>query len=89
MSSDAPPPSERPDSSASNPRASAGGFMGRARGRRITGGNPRKFRTIAVGIFALVTFGLMFFRGLASFYTDFLWFDQLGHGGLFFFLNIN
>ncbi len=25
----------------------------------------------------------MFFRGLASFYTDFLWFDQLGHGDVF------
>ncbi len=25
----------------------------------------------------------MFFRGLASFYTDFLWFDQLGHGEVF------
>ena len=78
------PPPERPGTPESKARSAFGGFIGRDSGRgRNTGKGPRRFRTIAVGIFALVTFGLMFFRGLASFYTDFLWFDQLGHGDVF------
>ena len=78
------PSPEQPGSSGPKARSAFGGFIGRGSGRgKNTGRGPRRFRTIAVGIFALVTFGLMFFRGLASFYTDFLWFDQLGHGDVF------
>ncbi len=77
-------PPEPPNSPRSGPRMAGGGFRGASRGRgRGSGRNPRRIRTIAIGLFAVVTFGLMFFRGLASFYTDYLWFDQLGHGEVF------
>ena len=84
MNTEGTSPSEPPNSPRSGPRIAGGGFRGTGRGRgRGSGRNPRRIRKIAIGLFAVVTFGLMFFRGLASFYTDFLWFDQLGHGEVF------
>ena len=45
------------------------------RGRR---GPAGRFRLIIFGVIAAGIFLLMSLRGLAGFYTDFLWFDSLG-----------
>ena len=50
------------------------------RGRR---GSVGRFRLIIFGVIAIGLFLLMSLRGLAGFYTDFLWFDSLGQGQVF------
>jgi uncharacterized membrane protein (UPF0182 family) len=40
-----------------------------------------RFRAFAVGAVVLLLVVLFSLRGLASFYTDYLWFDSLGQGG--------
>ena len=50
------------------------------RGRR---GPAGRFRLIIFGVIAAGIFLLMSLRGLAGFYTDFLWFDSLGQGDVF------
>ena len=50
------------------------------RGRR---GSAGRFRLIIFGVIAVGLFLLMSLRGLAGFYTDFLWFDSLGQGDVF------
>ena len=50
------------------------------RGRRSPVG---RFRLIAFGVIAVGLFLLLSLRGLAGFYTDFLWFDSLGQGDVF------
>ncbi len=42
-----------------------------------------RFRAIALGGVAVFFIGTVSLRGLASFYTDFLWFDSLGHRDVF------
>ena len=50
------------------------------RGRR---GSVGRLRLIIFGVIAVGIFLLMSLRGLAGFYTDFLWFDSLGQGNVF------
>ena len=50
------------------------------RGRR---GSAGRFRLIIFGVIAVGLFLLMSLRGLAGFYTDFLWFDSLGQDDVF------
>ena len=76
-----PESSPRPQSSGS----SSGGVP--PRGPRPVpgrgGGSPRRFRTVMAVVSVVGIFGLMALRGIAGFYTDFLWFDQLGHDDVF------
>ncbi|MDP6077084.1 MAG: UPF0182 family protein, partial [Acidimicrobiales bacterium] len=50
------------------------------RGKRVGSG---RFRFMALGAVAVFFIGMVSLRGLASFYTDFLWFDSLGHRDVF------
>ena len=56
-----------------------GGRGGRGRGQ----GGSRRLRGILVVVALVAMFGMLSLRGLAGFYTDYLWFDQLGHDQVF------
>lgn len=51
--------------------------------RRTRGPGPRRVRVIAVGLLIAGSVLMLSLRGLAGFYTDYLWFDQLGYGDVF------
>ncbi|MDP6974942.1 MAG: UPF0182 family protein [Acidimicrobiales bacterium] len=53
------------------------------RGRRATRRGPRRFRMLLFGVLALGIVAMLSLRGVAGFYTDYLWFDQLGYGNVF------
>jgi hypothetical protein len=52
-------------------------------GRRASGPGSRRIRTIGVVLLLVGSFLMLSLRGLAGFYTDYLWFDQLGYGDVF------
>ncbi len=51
--------------------------------RRSRRGSAGRFRLIIFGVIAVGLFLLMSLRGIAGFYTDFLWFDSLGQDDVF------
>ena len=52
-------------------------------GRRTRRPGSRRVRVIAFGLLIFGSVLMLSLRGLASFYTDYLWFDQLGYGDVF------
>ena len=52
-------------------------------GRRTRRPGSRRVRVIAFGLLIFGSVLMLSLRGLASFYTDYLWFDQLGYGNVF------
>ena len=52
-------------------------------GRRTRRPGFRRVRVIAFGLLIFGSVLMLSLRGLASFYTDYLWFDQLGYGNVF------
>ena len=53
------------------------------RSRRSRGPGPRRIRVIAFGLLLVGSILMLSLRGLAGFYTDYLWFDELGYGDVF------
>jgi len=51
--------------------------------RRVRDRGPRRIRKVVVGLLIAGVVALFSLRGLAGFYTDYLWFDQLGYGDVF------
>ena len=52
-------------------------------GRRTRRPGSRRVRVIAFGLLIVGSILMLSLRGLAGFYTDYLWFDQLGYGDVF------
>ena len=52
-------------------------------GRRTRRPGSRRVRVIAFGLLIVGSVLMLSMRGLAGFYTDYLWFDQLGYGDVF------
>jgi len=52
-------------------------------GRRTRRPGSRRVRVIAFGLLIVGSVLMLSLRGLAGFYTDYLWFDQLGYGDVF------
>ncbi|SVB72578.1 uncharacterized protein METZ01_LOCUS225432, partial [marine metagenome] len=42
-----------------------------------------RFRLLILGVVVIGFLALVSVRGLAGFYTDYLWFDSLGHSSVF------
>ena len=55
----------------------------RRRRRRGGGGSTGRGRVLLVGAAVVLVVLVLSLRGIAGFYTDFLWFDSVGQGGVF------